>query len=89
MTPRGWWECRISSKIWKPKKDKQFFLKKLFLVSNENMGKLGNFRVPPQKIFNSTIFSINKGLLSFEIRQLDNGTALTNIHINKGPGKEC
>ena len=53
------------------------------------MGKLGNFRVPPQKNLKSTIFSINKGLLSFEIRQLDNGTALTNIHINKGPGKEC
>ena len=53
------------------------------------MGKLGNFRVPPQKNLNSTTFSINKGLLSVEIRQLGNGTALINIHINKGPGKEC
>ena len=35
---------------WKPKKDKQFFLKKLFPVSNGDMGKLENFRVPPQKI---------------------------------------
>ena len=32
------------------KKISNFFLKKLFLVSNGNMGKLGNFRVPPQKI---------------------------------------
>ena len=54
------------------------------------MGKLGNFRVPPTKNFLILLFSlIVRAFLSFEIRQLDNGTALINTHLNKGPGKEC
>ena len=73
----------------KPKKNKQYFLKNYLWFLMKIWANWEILGYPHKKNLKSTIFSINKGLLSFEIRQLDNGTALTNIHINKGPGKEC